>query len=443
MSVDVIYFVESVPKELDVACIVSQLAKARHGLNVEIASYKAHAPEWLLRTEPKLIVIPTCYAAEAWGLRKHVGRWPNAPFLNLTWEELFCKANLQWKKPSDDFARLHVAHHVWGNFYRDFLMSHGVPREHIIVNGNPGYRLYAPPYCGRFSSREELAESHQLDPAKRWVLFPENYGWAFYSEENMAARARGGMGEAIPAMLRKFCRDSLRTVLEWCSELSRAADIEVIIRPRPTTRLSHFREVSEELLGRPLEGVRLIKEGSVNSWILGSDIVVSSFSTTLIEAAIAGKPAYMVEPVPLPDPLWSVWYEHAESVTTREQFLGACRNPTPASENLLRRWALNNLLATGDPIDNLVECIAGICTGKRKVPSPPPQQVVVQRKQRGLVGAFLRDSWHDLQEAVPWKQPAGDRDTKVFGRRDVSRRMQVWQRLLNEAASESPACTSH
>ena len=101
MSVDVIYFVESVPKELDVACIVTHMLEKDLGLRVQIASFKADPPAWLLRTKPKLVVIPTCYAADSWGLKKHVAQWPGVPFLNLCWEELWSKANSQSKHPRD------------------------------------------------------------------------------------------------------------------------------------------------------------------------------------------------------------------------------------------------------------------------------------------------------------------------------------------------------
>ncbi|HYI16857.1 MAG TPA: hypothetical protein VEX37_15775, partial [Thermomicrobiales bacterium] len=69
MKVDVIYLVESVPKELDVACIVRLLAKQRHGLRIEIASYKFGVPDSLIGSRPSLLIVPTCYAADAWGMR--------------------------------------------------------------------------------------------------------------------------------------------------------------------------------------------------------------------------------------------------------------------------------------------------------------------------------------------------------------------------------------
>lgn len=435
MKVDVIYFVESVPKELDVACIVRLLAKQRHGLNVEIVSFKDHTPAWLKWKRPRLLVLPTCYYADAWGLRRHIGHWPGTPFLNLTWEELFCKANLTWRNPRDGFAQKHVQHHVWGDFYRKFLLSHGVPAEHILVNGHPGYRLYTDPYRRYFPSKEELALKHDLDSAKRWIFLPENYGWAFYTDANIQGRIQDGMDPSIPPILQEYCRSTLKTVLGWCETVSRAADIEMIIRPRPTTPAAEFRSVCQELHGGNLDRVRMIKDGTVNEWILASDVVVSSFSTCLLEAAIAGKPAYMLEPLPLPDPLWSIWNDDADSLTTQEEFQAVCQGKvTVASDQRLYGWAHANLLANGDPIENLVRYIADVCDGKIKLPSSAGAPIAARRRT-GLVKGLVRDTYDGLQALISPRREEPDR-AMAFGKKDVEQRVRLWSRVLGAEQTE-------
>jgi hypothetical protein len=345
---------------------------------------------------------------------------------------------LQWKHPRDTFAQKHVLHHVWGDFYKEFLTSNGVPNEQVIVNGHPGYRLYQSPYREHFPSRSELARRYDLDPAKRWILFSENYGWAFYGESNMSARVEGGMDPALPPMLRDFCRDSLKIVLDWCRQCAEDDGVEVIIRPRPSTSLSEFRTKSQELLGGPLGNVRLIKEGMINEWILASDVVVSSFSTTLIEAALAGKPSYMVAPVPLPDALWAFWYDEIECLTTRESFLAACVNPREAAGvQRLRQWAMRTFLSQGDPITNIVTLIGDICEGRIRMPVPPSPDALPARTKRpkpGLLEGVLRDAWSALQELAPERGSIGDQDCRALPRRDLLRRRRGWERLLNGAA---------
>ena len=437
MKVDVVYLVESVAKELDVACIVRLLAKRRYGIDIEIASYKFDVAERLLRARPRLLVVPTCYAANAWGMRKHVGQWPGTPILNLTWEELFCKANLTWKHPRDVFAQKHVQHHVWGDFYKPVLTSHGVPPEHVFVNGNPGYRLYGEPYRGYFPTREQLAATHQLDPAKRWIFLPENYGFAFYSAANIATRIKEGMDPATPPLLQEYCRTTLKSALDWCQALTRIADVEMIIRPRPTTSQSEFERVCRELAGRPLDGIRFIKDGPVNQWILASDVVVSSFSTSLLEASIAGKPAYMLEPKPLPDPLWSIWNDDADSLTTQDAFLAACLDErTAARDQKLNAWAHANLLAHGDPIENLVEYIARVCDGRVTLPSPGDHPPLVVRRRDGLVKGVARRTWHQMQQLMSPAR-AGEKHSMAFSAVDVAQKTKDWTHVLE--ASEQVA----
>jgi SAM-dependent methyltransferase len=82
--------------------------------------------------------------------------------------------------------------------------------------------------------------------------------------------------------------------------------------------------------------------------------VISSYSTSLIEAAVARKPVWMFEPIPIPEGLYCEWYDHVDRIKSTEEFLGACGDQAEAGgDESLREWAHANLLSCGDPLQRL------------------------------------------------------------------------------------------
>ncbi len=371
-DVDIVYLCEHVARELDVACAVKVLLESQHGLSVEVLPIQT-AGEWAVKNLwPRVVAAPYSYRVDEYYTRSFLRRWPDVVVFNLAWEQLLYDAFIEEKMPSDVFAKEYVFHHAWGDFHRDRLVKYGVDPERIFVNGQPAYGLYLPPYRDRFPSRRELAKAHGLDPEKRWVLFPENYGWGFYPQLRIDTLLQGGMPQETIDHLVNFCRDSVRLALLWCAKLADTHDVEIIVRPRPATLLTDFQEVMHDTLGEPPAGLHLLKEGSVREWILASDTVFSSYSTTLIEAAVAGKRPFMIAPIPLVEELNADWYEHVDLVTTEEDFLAAAMDPEAAGiGDKLEHWARSTLLRSGDPIAGVADILARLTDPDLKRPPIP------------------------------------------------------------------------
>jgi surface carbohydrate biosynthesis protein len=370
--VDAIFLVEHIARELDVACAVQHLAKRRHGLRLEVLPVQSSHKYAVRNLRTRTLVVPFSYRINDPYTRDFIRSFPGCTILNLAWEELFYKAYELEKLPSDRFTREYVLHHVWGDFHRDRLVRAGVPASHVFVNGHPTYMLYHEPYRGFYPSRQELAGRHGLDPRKRWLLFPENYGWAFYPQQRIAELVRNGIPQETIDELSQFCSHSLRTVLRWLAILASKHDMEVILRPRPATLVPDFVAVMRQSLSEVPAGLHVIKQESVCEWILVSDLVASSYSTTLIEAAVAGKQAFMLTPLPLPPGLRADWYQHVPQIATEEDFISVCtarRDPGAVDE--LTRWARRTLLGRGDPIVGLADLLAKITARRFRRPAPP------------------------------------------------------------------------
>ncbi len=373
--IKVLWFIEHKARELDVACAVKCLAESRHPVQVLIKNIYLHAAEVLDGPAPDLVVYPFFYqSAGALGTEHYVRAWPAALHLNLAWEELFYSANARIKGPSDDFARNRVLHHAWGEFYRSFLVDHGVPAGNVFVNGNPAYQLYKSPYSKIAPSRAELARRHELDAEASWIFIPENYRWAFTTDNKLQriAASEDHLQELL--RMKEHCIASLEILMRWCNEAARSARTEILLRPRPATNTRHMLEFLEKRVGKAEPRFRILKDGSVREWILASDVVMSSFSTSLIEAAIARKPIYMIEPLPLPEGLHSPWYVHVARLSERDEFLRAATpGQSGGSPEALRGWAESELLAHGDPISNLADLLGRLADPEQRLAPLPPR----------------------------------------------------------------------
>lgn len=373
-TVDIVYFYEHAARELDVACAVTAGLRQR-GLCVEIIHWPTGFPRAVTRISPRVVALPFCYTEQSY--EALLAYWREAVFFNLTWEQLFYVGNRSAKTPRGEFSTRHVIHHAWSREYAAFLQRNGIPEQFVFLNGQPAYTLYDEPYRHYFASRDELATRYGLDSTRRWVFFPENYNWAFYSQTTLDQFIAKGQSSEDVRLMREFCDSSLKTVLRWCAEAAQKENIELILRPRPSTPRAEFDAFVRQVLPEIPAHLHIIQQESVREWILASEVVVSSHSTSLIEAALAGKKVYMLEPFPIPAVLHVDWHDLVARIRTEENFLKICTIPDLGDEHPLAKWARETFMSQGDAIRRLVDYLADLAQGKIETPPPALRRVAV------------------------------------------------------------------
>lgn len=431
---EVLYCIEHVARELDTACAVRSTARRRYGTDTHIHVLAGELDSVFERHRPRLIVVPYCTSRKAapWQILE---RWPGVPILNVACEQLFSQGNRRFRMPKDDFARQGVLHVAAGDFFRDWLLESGVPGDNILSAGSMAYQMYRRPYRRFFESRREMfAATHGLDASLPWVLLPENFGAAFFSKSHIRQRVRGGYDRHELAAYVEYAKGSFRDIAIWCREAAAAERVQLIIRPRPAVSRDVFVRAFEDVAGPcRSRNLHFIKDGNVQEWIHASQLVVSSFSTTLLEAAVAGKPAYLLAPIAAPETALSEWHEVAPTVSTQHAFLElVSKGGEVAADDRLGCWADQNLLAHGDAIENVAHVLHEICTGVRTAPIPSRlalSQVIAKVTMNALreTERFCR---HHLR---PHRRRAFGHEGDVINRREIDRRTEQWDELLAEA----------
>jgi len=429
-KIDIVYFYEHADRELDVACAVTAFLREKYGIEVEIAQWRYGYPGISGKISPRLIVLPFCYSESSYNML--LTEWRKAIYFNIAWEQLFYPGNVKAKTPRGDFAIKHVIHHAWSDSYASFLEEQGIPEKHIFRNGQPAYKLYDEPYRHYFPDREQIAEIFNLDVTKTWVFFPENYNWAFYSDATLERFIQLGHSEDEINTLKEFCGKALNEVILWCELVADRRDCEVIIRPRPSTALGDFVDAVQAVIPSIPAGMHIIQEGSVREWILASDLVVSSHSTSLIEAAVAGKKISILEPYPIPATLHVSWHDLVPRIRNRRDFQEFCSTKKDPVENTVGEWTRKTMLATSDPISNLADFFADLISGKLQIPPVPPRKIVIPAEQRKLPDWFWiryrRYRFRSRNSMVPIYLK------ELIGEEEIEQRVEKWIQMLSVIA---------
>lgn len=355
-SIDFIWLIEHISRELDVAAASKVLLEKKYKKKVIILPLTSTSD--FSKYKPHTVLLPFCYRATDNAVLNCLKSWPHANFINLAWEQIFYKANLDYKAPQDEFSKKYVIHHSWSQSRKNFLISKNIPESNIFVNGHPAYALYQEPYRKVFPDKKEIAKKLKLNAKKKWLFFPENYSWYFYSEENIQEIIKSGQSKEVIYIMRHYCRKAFFNVLKWLNQivLKYSEEFEIILRPRPAFSLNYFTKRLNELYPNLALSIHINKDYSVREFILASELIVSSFSTSLIEAAVAGKPIAMLEPFPIPKELMASWYHLVPKIKSLQDFTDLIESGiTPNSSLKLKQFAESEFFVNKDPIIGFVQ----------------------------------------------------------------------------------------
>lgn len=387
-NVDVLFLIEHVTRELDVVlCLIHKL-RSRFGLTAEVRNYYQDFADTLTQVMPRVVVFPFFYGSDHIYPVEYTRTWPTACFVNLGWEQILNKTDLSMKIPRDDVARLQVIHVCWTHKHAEFLEEYGVPANHRLLTGNPVMKLYDPPYNRYFKSRADLSALYDLDSRKKWVVFPESYQFAFFNEEFLRFLAdHQNANMKLMRQAREYSERSLKKLFVWCDEL-REEDPIFIVRPRPSTGESQMIDFMRQSIRGTNSNIKIIKAETVREWILASDHVISSHSTTLVEAALAGKPIHRFSPETYPEALALHWHELVPLLSARTDLLEAIRSqPVNQGDTRLLEWARTQFLWAGDPLDVIARSLGGLLATVRGTPTAAPVRQSSGRTRKDLVQA--------------------------------------------------------
>ncbi|MBN1655041.1 MAG: hypothetical protein JXA30_14830 [Deltaproteobacteria bacterium] len=429
---DILYFIEHPSRELDTATAVKYFCEKKFNLRVVILSLPLGFRDATHKYRAKVAVFPFLISSDIKFYYQggyYINHWKNVTYFNLNFEQYFYSANRSFKAPKDDFARSRVYQQAWSNAFRDYLVEFGVDPAKIFVNGNSNFMLYREPYRKLYANKIELGRKYELDHSKAWILLAENYGWAFLSDRELNTRIDHGFERSSAYRCREVNKQNISKVLRWLHDLcADRNNIEIILRPRPAVSIAEWKDTIEKEIGHLPSGLHIIKNGTIKEWILSSDIVLSSVSTCLMDAVVADKPAYILEPVRFPQEFVPEWFDKLDHLTSYEEFLSTVDKPVFNRRHAaLRDDIIVENLANGDPIQNLAGYLSTLVMNHRGeavfIPSRFDSIRHLYRRAAAVKGAIV---------GAFTGEPVGSRfESDKIEDRDIMLKMSRWGEVLS------------
>jgi surface carbohydrate biosynthesis protein len=367
-KIDVIFLFEKASRELDIICFLKIMLEEKK-ISVEIVQQNTQSKEAIHKYIPKVVVLPFCYQNRS--NNQYFRHWRAAKYISLNWEQFLYEGNKIAKTPRGNFATQNVIHCAWTEGYKALLKDCGVKVENIKIIGSLPLSILDQKYKDYIKNKDEISEKYNIESNKKWIFFPENFGWAFYEKNMLDQMINDGQHPNDVMQMKKFSTKSFYESMKWINKLIQEKDVIVILRPRPATSILDVeKKLLEFSIDKP-KNLYIIKELTVKDWIHSSDIVVSSYSTTLIEAAVLNKNVLMLTPLNLPDILTQIWHPYVQKCKTYEELAVEIENQEIINYDKVKKWVKEYLNLDLNPLmcveKEIIKCIKSKEKSKIKI----------------------------------------------------------------------------
>ena len=259
----------------------------------------------------------------------------------------------------------------WGNHQAvDLVESLGCAGDKLRISGNPRFDIHRPDVRAVLEDRaDSIRRRHG-----RYILINTKFatfnGFAGSGKNIAEMRARGMLHtaehEREANALRDFQGSLFTEFMQLTEELSRQfPELTIVVRPHPSENHEPWRKKAATL-----PNVKVVYEGNVAEWIVGSEICIHNNCTTGVEAYLLGKPSISFRPVSdprfdlfLPCALSSETFELAQLMEVVAQILNGEGSPGPGDTNgkavtarqfianMDGKWACDSILDALESID--------------------------------------------------------------------------------------------
>lgn len=203
--------------------------------------------------------------------------------VNLHHEQIFSDISRNILLPKGNTCANNVIHLVWGDGFKNELVSIGVTPDLIYVTGNVRTDSI---FESNGIDRQYLSRHYGLDSGKKWVLYCENRDWIWANKNNMRfAYTEAG---CLDSVFERFYMETVESLEASIKDIQGLGDaffdhFELIYRPHPGTLLQETFD----------SRVHVIPEMTVYDWFRVVDANVVSSSTAVFESDMFGVASFI------------------------------------------------------------------------------------------------------------------------------------------------------
>lgn len=285
-KIDCLFVLEHKIREFPAIDMLANQLKKDFGINSVIVPLHYFSYIFLI-FKPKVIFLhfvrqqsehPACFVSDV----------TNSSIVSLNWEQAIGKYNKDYKKVRDSFARKKIFHCSNSTKFTTYLQEQGVQRSNIIETNN--LQLASSNMNYNKNTRKKL-----LGGSKFMIFIPFNCGYKFITNQEIKYRLDRGFDRSTLYRLIENANIYFDYLLSIALEIAKKHDnIKVIIRPRPNENINHYiKYFSERRISIP-HNISISKEYPAHDVMLSSDLVISNYSTLVLDSEDYRIPSYFL-----------------------------------------------------------------------------------------------------------------------------------------------------
>jgi surface carbohydrate biosynthesis protein len=254
-------------------------------LNLLMAETFALAPDFLLMNNLRRTTEPVLTGCLASGIKYGMldtegGLYGDLSFFRSTFTD------------REDIRNGLSCNFLWGKKIHEFLLEQRLFRpEQMIVTGTPRFDFYSPRWRYYFEVEAAAAQKLILIPTKVAVSNPQGHS---VEKEVELLTVKLGLDASMIQRWRDVGFEQIAATIEMVKRLARDfPNARFVLRPHPHERIETY---ADALAG--LGNLDVIREGTIDHWILRSNLLIHRMCTTAVEAMMAGVPSIVPSWVP-------------------------------------------------------------------------------------------------------------------------------------------------
>jgi hypothetical protein len=313
ISCDFVIFYEHVDREYAVAKLLeNKIAKLsnKRGLILSII-YQRHL---LLKYKPKLIIFPSLSWIEINSIYYIYSS--NVDLVCLNYEQMLSDFNRNVKAPQGEVIKTKVLHFAWSDQYSDYLIQHGVTPDKIRIVDKYIYQILSEKNIHGSSIDKKILANY-----KKIVFVPLTDLQAFKNNDRIKKEFGNGPNYQSAIKRRDFVLASIKIILQWIYDYaSTNTEICFIIRPHPSVGIENYKLLLRSEALADLENVIYNYEGAAIDFFDMTDVLITNYSSLLLDANYYGVESLILEPLPFPVDLAYDWFDNFKRITSYLEF---------------------------------------------------------------------------------------------------------------------------
>lgn len=279
-NIDVIIFYEHVNREFE---SVNELKKNLSLKGVKSIIIPVHYNKYinLFFWKPKLILMPFLYDKNIDLHLMYEKLYGKIKVVNLASEQILDSQTILSHLPKDSYS-INATHCAWSNKYKDSLLNVGVKNERIWLIGNP-----------RIDAGLLINPEREM----KYILIPTSFARTFISDSYID---KIRVDKNIYLMRVAHAKKARDEFFKLIYKLSKTFDKETyVLRPHPNVNIEHYLKsfLIINSINKLPKNIIINPSGSIYSALSTAKLVISWFSTTIVESYLFGVKHIVYDPL--------------------------------------------------------------------------------------------------------------------------------------------------